>query len=334
MNTVTRLQEFQLFSPEVIDEISQAAAVQRQRTYHGFFEFAGVPEKQTYATPEDDRIELYDILPRVEGDDKTALVIRLAMAQPLDGNQTYQIATLAATNPEKRILVAANPSMKRFGEYGRLKHAERKDVAEGNFQPVAEPLLRYAASQGIATLEHVGYSYGSDVAVASTLNDSFDHKGLLVVEPASIVPRCLVALTRAFASTAKQLSHYYEANELPAYDAARDPSVSTYGMSYNAGLANLTSIAAARGIACGNFFEVLKRAVSIDGNAELDTTVAWGSRSELAIDRIMQIKLRSLRHEVPQARLNHVRLPGEYHALANDVHLFAALVRQYLPKTV
>ncbi|MDQ5972050.1 MAG: hypothetical protein QG553_209 [Patescibacteria group bacterium] len=316
-STAERLEGYGVFSPDAVDAVAEFADFQASfKTYQEFLASQGITEDML----EQKGLPYIDIRP-TEHDPAEALAIHLPMANPLDANQLYAIATIAGTNPNKRVVAFANPSGPGY-DGNWLMHSERHKVVRGNGRPLVAPLDHYLSQAGIDTVDHYGYSYGVEKALAASMGHA-SVKSLILLEPASVESRNLVSLGLAFAKSAGRLEEYVQACNLPTFEDAREDSVGA--LSYNIGLARLTNLAIARYIGQGRFFANYRQALLANHNAS--ATVAWGSESELASDDILSSTLDKPGY---RQRSNTLRLVGHGHAVANDIHVQAAVVLEGL----
>ncbi len=319
--TRERLQEYYAFDTEVLDAVTPVAdqqlATDDYRSFVTQHVLGGASETELR------RARFLDIQPH-EHDPKAALMIHLAMGQPLDPNNLYQIAAIAAANPNTRILTAPNPSGPAYAA-PKFTAAERKAIAGGDFKPVVTPLLRFAEDKRIESLNQYGYSFGADLAMEAAANDVFETPRTVVIEPASVVKRSLLGLGMAFASSNAALKDYV-AESGPAFKAARKESLGM--LEFNAGLARLSNLAIARGLSHEGF--ELRATTALDENPSMKATIAWGSKSELANhDQLVGIT-DGLQYTYGPERFHSIVLADQKHALANDVFLQAAIVSQGL----
>lgn len=335
MNTTERLQGYYPFDHSVVERVSLVAERQMAMPDFGdFFAHTGLTESVRKIYDGYAPIDILDIRPK-DHDPRAAMVVHLAMANPLDPNNLYQISTIAAVHPTTRIIASANPSG--FGyNSGLLNKDQRQRVAGGDFGPVVEPLMKYIEDKDnpkVETIQQVGYSYGADRAATSAKKISgslADTSHLVAIEPASVVKRSLIGISQAFGSTNKALNTYVKANELPAFISARKESVGM--LAYVSGLARLSNIAVARGLTDGKFNERVQAArISNSSTIEqMSTTLAWGTESELADNEAMEAIFSTLASDDSYGKVQAIRLENHKHALANDVHLQAAIVAQAL----
>lgn len=313
------------FSEDTLAKVTDAAARQSKYTsYQQYFADLGIPEElQTYTTNSGQPLQVLDIRPK-EYDPAQATVIHLPMANPLDPNQIFQIATMAEANSNTRIIATGNPSV--FGyKSGVLSRYERKRMANGDFQPMAGRLNGYLDKTGIEIVNQVGYSFGADLAAEAATSDSREVSKIIVIEPAAVVMRSLGGLATAFSKTASSLSEYVNATDQPLFKEARKNSVGA--MAYNLGLLRATNIAVGRGLAKVGTENRLMQAMNLHSKAEV--TLAWGSESELAIDGLTSAIATRL-NQVNANRLRTIRMDGHRHALANNIYLHAAIVHEGL----
>lgn len=332
MSTYEHLQSYSdEFSPEVLEEVSALADWQRRiQDYPTFFDHMGIEEIKQVTFEGYNPIEILDIRPADEKPGE-ALVYHLPMANPLDPNMIYQAATVAkAAEPGTRLIAMGNPSGPGMG-VGAMNHQNRKMVSQGNLSPVVEPLLKYLDSQGVTKADHVGYSYGAELAAEAAASGNHAVDRLVSIEPVDVVERSLPALAAAFMSTNKELNRYVKATNLPAFEQARKDSTGV--VSYTVGLGRLSNIAIARALTRNRFSERLQ--TSLDSQYWMNATIVNGGESELAPMDAIDNALSQLqpRYYPDQAGINQLRsieLPGQKHAFPNDLYLQAAVVLEAL----
>lgn len=319
--TYDRLQAYGNFSAPVIERVSEFAGFQAGYTdYHDFFNAIGlaIPSKNAPAI---------EVRPQ-EHEPSAALVVELPHANALDANQLYGLATIAGTNPGKRVVAFANPSgpgraANQVDRYGR------QHLRHGVLRAFGIPRREYFAEQGIETTEHYGYSGGVEKVFAAAYYGETAMRSAVLLEPASSKRRSLAALALRFGQSNADMKKYVAATNLPAFHQARGDSVGL--LSYALGLLRPTNIAAAGQMAWGEFEDDLRLALL--RNPELRSTVAWGTKSRLIDDQKMLIATQTLNHLPgvgPQGRCQILRFDGQSHAMANDVHLQAAVVLEGL----
>jgi pimeloyl-ACP methyl ester carboxylesterase len=324
--TTERLKGYYAFSDAVVATIADFADTQAEYdSYQAFFSSVGVSTSTTlYVNEWGSAVPVIDLSPK--GISKGTIVVHLPMANPLDPNQLYQIATIVGTNPDYRVIGFGNPSGKpyRFKEQNltilnRLRIATRRTL-----RPLVDAELSYLESQRITDATHVGYSYGAAKAlIESGLQAKDNVRGLVVIELVSH-PRGLKQLASDFKSTLAPLGEYADRPGLETYLEARRNSIA--GKEVQRGLVRPINLAIGFILARLDLLKLLKDFTV--KNPAVPITIAWGSKSELVDDALMQTAVRELKET--GAPVQAIRLPGLHHALANDIHLHAAIIRQAL----
>lgn len=325
MTTQERLVFYYPFKPDVITTVSEA--MERQASFGSYaevFAAAHVTDPVTFSLNGYSDRKILDIRPP-EHDDAEALVVHLPMANPLDTNQLYQAASLALSMPNTRIIGMAHPSGAGFTE-GGLSWKQRVSVAHGDFQPVIDPLAAYLEKNNIEKINNVGTSYGAELAAKLAAKGSVAVLDTVYVEPASIVRRTTLGLGLRFKSSEPAMDGYVAANGLQTFVDARNDGIG--GNDYVKGLLRLSNIAISRGLAAGRFE---KHAVSaIKKQPDMYTTFAWGTASELAKDVVMTNIIGDYVLHAKPHTVSEIRIPGEKHALGNDLALANAIIHQAL----
>lgn len=325
MNTSERLQAYHAFPVAITDRIEEIAEQQRSMDFRSFLVLQGIEDIAAYKTGN----AVLDLIPKGDFDETRARVVHLPMANGLDSNQLYKVATLFAVDPTVRMIATANPSGPGYRS-GVVGHSDRRLVAHGDYYPTVEPALRYINANRISLVDNIAGSYGVNKANAATIAASrYDHvvDKMVHVDPANLIDRRPSELGAAFHDSVKPLRGYTDAPAVPAYRAARDESVR--GWRYNLGLIRLTNIAVTRGLTLGDYQEQTEAA--LDAQPGMSLHAVWGSESELCIDGVMSNIVDSLEYQYGD-RMSHLRLPGQKHAMMGDLHLEAAVVYDALAR--
>lgn len=329
MNVHERLAGYGVeFDPQLVDRLAEVSDYQKNHTFIEFFDSINMPEPVLIPAGRKQQ-EIVDIVPSCDYDETHTRVMHLSMANNLNNRELYMVATVFSADPTTRLIAVGNPSAPGY-KAGILSLTDARKVYKGDLGPTVEPTLAYMQSQGIATAEHYGYSYGADKAqVAATLAPGYDQDVLQtkVIEPTAVTNRgrfhvpSFISLSQDFNATGDHLRPYVDGNELPAFRAARDtsPRIAAYIL----GLGRITNIATASALAT-DLFET-RTAQALDAQDDMETTIIWGSESELATDALMRPLIGRLQDEFGSDVVHGIVLPNQYHALANDVHLQAAL---------
>lgn len=331
MTTHERLEGYGAgFTPEVLGAVANVAEAQQHQSYKEFFAEYDVRESVDYLFDKDVALDVVDLIPTKDYDESHVRVMHLAMGQPLDPNQLYQIATCFAADPTTRLVAAGNPGG--FGEWaGALPIGQGRKVYKGDLSPTVRPLLRYLHDQeGIETVEHVGYSRGADVAqVAAALSPEYDLDvtETKAIEPTAVKDRgsfrpfAMARLGIDFMSSGAALSGYVKASNTPAFREARNDSMGRPG--FIRSLTRATNLATTSALANDRFEQ--RASDALIANPDMTSQVIWGTESELAINSLLHGIVGRMQATHGFDRVSGRPLEGQRHALANDIHLQAAL---------
>jgi hypothetical protein len=271
-------------------------------------------------------IEIVDRRPADEEDPEWVVSMSLPMANGLTPNMLYHVATIASLLPYRRVVAEGNPGS--VGHNGsRMSLEEAFAAVNGRLDLRALPLQVYLEEQGLTKADQIGYSAGVDIAIAKSSTGDVQTKNLIAIEPASVVPRRLWQLAWAFAKSGKYLQEYIDAAQMSTQQDAFDASPGL--MATNAGLLRPTNIALAMRMCKGGFIEDLRYALYGAGPELANTTIAWGTASELAGDTQLKKGLDNI-DLILRDRIRQIRLRRQHHALANDPLLHGAIVLEGL----
>ncbi|HET8992051.1 MAG TPA: hypothetical protein VFN31_03405 [Candidatus Saccharimonadales bacterium] len=326
MSEIERLNSYYPFDEDVLHIVSDVAEAQRNSDWQTI---AGkLPEPQIFIPENGNPIQVLDISPK---DYETTQVYNLPMGCGLDASMTMRVATLASTQPTKRVIAIGNPGGP-GANYGSLSREDRQALSKGNMRPVIEPMFQYLNSQKLSEAVQVGYSYGADKAAAAAFYaanyDQVVPKAIFM-EPASVVPRSIVDLGLAFKASADGLDEYIEATASPAYLEARKlAEKSGHGFAgYAGGLMRLSNIAIAKSLCYPSFWPHVSGA--LDQNENMKADLVWGTKSTISPDKSMRHQLRQ-----PNKFYDHLQrvrtlvIEGGKHAMGDDIFLLSALVLQ------
>lgn len=326
-HTKQRLEECYCFSPQTIQTVATVAEQQARHTrYQDFLDIIGAPAVQLHTTKKGRGVTFVDIPAKTK--QVGVLVVHLPMANPLDSNQLFQVATIAAGVPNYRVIAFGNPS---GGSYAfRQQNPSIKQkwaIARGNnVESLVTAELDYLKSQGVRQVVHAGYSYGALKAMfASYYESPVEVSGLICVEPVAH-PRSIVQLVGDFLRTDNPLNKYVNRSKIPAFIDARKHAVD--GLSYRKGLIRPINIAIAFLLARTDFMTLLKKILT--KRPAIHAVVAWGGKSELGNDAHMTTVLHQLSSANP--RVHALRFAEDTHALANDIHIHAAIILEALTR--
>lgn len=320
------LQYYPGFEEAVVNRVAEVAEQQRNNTWDHISR--DLPENKIFFTA-NGSIELMDIVPSDDYDE--TWVYHLPMGNPLADHMQLRIATLAATEPNKRIIGIGNPSGPRQG-VGKLPVSSLRSVWSGDLRPTIDPVLQYLSSQQITTATHIGFSYGAEkAAAAAQFADRYDQsvpRGLFM-EPVALKERGLLELGRDFNSTAAALEEYVNAADSAAVvEAGLRAAEKSHGMiSYMLGLLRASNIAIAHALTKDGFEERANEALTKQD--QLEAHLVWGSESELAIHSLMINLAKRLKDRFGD-RVITMELESQKHAMGDDVFLHTAMVLQSL----
>lgn len=325
--TKNRLAALHDFSDETLHWIAKRAAWQQEHsTYHDLFEAVGVPAVETFVAPNGDGVPYVDV-PARKKPEKGVLVLHTTMGNPLDANQLYQIAVIADTNPQYRVIGFGNPCGKPFyvAEQSLSFSQWVKIAFTHNSRSLFHAEIEYLRQQGISEAIQIGYSYGALKAVLeSGYRAPEDTKKIILIDPVTR-PRNPIRLARDFARTYEPLGEYVNRVESKTYHEARGDAARI--RDYFGTLVRPVNIAIgcmlARTRIAQKIYELLQR------TPDTKVYIAWGSESELASGRSVHEMLRET-IQPKKGQLELVELEGQKHAYANDLYLHAALINEAL----
>lgn len=318
--TAQRLRSYGVFSESVIEKVAVSAAAQSvYRTYQEFFADMGVGEPLLYVSPRGAGVTVVDVPARTRKQ-AAVLVVHGPMGTPLDESQRYLIATLAINYPECRIIGFGNPSGDRFyyKEQSLTFWQRLTMLLTSNRRALVAAEMDYLQQQGIEKSYHVGFSYG---ALKSAIEVQYlpqgSVEGLIVIDPVA-KPRSILRLIRDFKKTYGPLGKYVNQVGLETYHQARGEAARD--RNHNRALLRPINITIAFLLSRIDIIDQLQRTLRQQPHASL--TVAWGTVSELGDD------VRTKEGLAVLMAAQAIRLEGLEHALANDVHLYVAIVDQ------
>lgn len=325
--TADRLAEYGLFSRSTIDVVASFAEQQAAYlTYQDFFRAVGMTEVK-FHTDKKGRGASYVDIPASKKE-KGVIVWHLPMGNPLDPNQLYQAASIAGVLSEYRIIAFGNPSGKPYNfKAQNLNPKDRASIAFSSKRKVLVAAeLDYLASQNITSMYQVGYSYGALKALIESLYaPKGSVEGIVTIEPVAH-PRYAIQLLGDFTRSFVPLGKYVNRTELQTFFDARKDSANL--VAYSAGLKRLINIAIGYMLSKVDFIPLLKQVMAHQPEARV--TIAWASKSELGNDAHLSTVLDAMQKE--GAPVSPVRLTDDTHAVANDVHVTAAILLEALYK--
>jgi hypothetical protein len=333
--TVTeRLQAYYQFDTSILDNIERTAHEQKGRTFSDLADSYGIADGPEIipATKHRKALEVLTFRPSVDYDETYALVYQAPMAMSAK-DMAMSALRLFALAPGAQLKVIGNPSA--IGNrYNKLKASNLWKVWCGDLGPTVEPHLAYLQEQGITSVDQIGYSLGADkVAAASYLaKEKYGIKVLrgVFMEPAAVVERGLIRLTKDFASCKAKLDEYSAYGGPLSHEVRSRAGGIIDNTRYYAGLARLSNLAIANSQAQEGFMSHVLCALS--ASPDMQVTIAWGTESELAPHTVMLDIMKQLRNGKLQlaSQIYGLMLEGMHHAGGCDIDLHAAVMLQGL----
>lgn len=326
--TKERLERYGLFSPDTLETVAKVAEAQGKVTsYEDFFRSLAMPKPTLHLMKRGWGVPVVDIPPREKGEGRV-IVMHLPMSNPLDENQLYHIATVAACLPTYRVIGFGNPSGEPYKFRAQNRGVYRLFSIAFTRQRLAlvAPEIDYLRAQGITAAHHVGYSYGAHKALIESLYlRPNELASVTLVDPVAH-PRGLRQLINDFRSTFAPMGEYVNRTEVQSYFDARAAAAKT--KHHKGALRRPISIAIGILMARLDFIPFLK-SVS-EQHPATRFTVAWGSKSELGNDAHMVTSLAALAKR--EVNVKSMRLKDDSHALANDIHLQASIIYEAIKR--
>lgn len=325
--TLKRLSKYSVLSSRTAEAVARSIQAQSEfATYQDLFRAVEMPTPTFYRSKKSGGVAVVDIPSRQQKEEGT-IVIHLPMANPLDSNQLYQVATVALLQPSYRIIAFGNPSGAPYSfPEQNLTMLKRLGIGSlRNTRPLVAAEIDYLKECGVKNAHHVGYSYGAHKALIQALySDSELIKSVTFIDPVAH-PRGMKQLIEDFQNTFHPMGEYVNRTKLTTYfDARHDASETKH---HKTALRRPINIAIGFLMARFDFITNLRQLLT--QNPHIYVAVAWGSKSELGNDAHMSVSMHQLAHDYPEQMLS-MRLEDDKHSVANDVTLYAAIIREVL----
>ncbi len=321
-HTADRLKRCNVFSEATIKTVASFADKQSKYTsYKDFFNAMNIPKPTLFTMKKSGGVAVVDIL--AKNKQKGTIVLHLPMANPLDENQLYHIATVVGTNPSYRVIAFGNPSGKPYNYREQNLNLWQKFAVAftNNLRPLVCAELEYIKSQGIEETHHVGYSYGAHKAmIEAYYSNPATVKSLTLIDPVAHT-RGFRQLVHDFKNTLQPMGEYVNRTHIQTYFDARKAAADK--RHYDHALTRPINIAIGLLLRRVDFITMLEKVFRQQPG--MLATVAWGSQSELTNDAHMKVSMHRLKYE-EKKNIRAIRIETGKHALANDIHLYAAFI--------
>lgn len=324
-----RLSHYYSFDAPIADRAAEVA--DRQRRGLGITA-ATLPTTDWFEPKDGKPIEVLDIVPE-NGYENTVTYCQ-PLGTRLDPNVLYRLGVLGDMLPDTR-LIAVGEASGPFFPSNKLSYRNMLRAMKGDLRGKVSPLLEYLESQGIDKVSHIGYSAGSELAVAAAERgkDYIDTERVVTMEPASVekLPLALGrdTLTSRFFSSGGDIRKYIEGADSPEYTAVRPAGMKEVAAiaRYSLGLLRPSNIAMSKHLSNGQFEP--RMAEALQHNPGMTAGIVWGTASELAINSQMEDATQRLRDQYP-GRVDTYPIQGGTHAMTDDPFLHNAYVAQAL----
>lgn len=327
-STSDRLEKYNVFSEATITTVASFAEKQNTyKTYQAFFKDIGISKPKLFVATNGAGVPYVDISAKKKSS-KGVIILHLPMANPLDENQLYHIATVAGTNPDYRVIAFGNPSGKPYKfKQQNLSFWQKASIAfTKNSRALVEAELEYLASQKLGKVHHVGYSYGAHKAMIESFYSDNTTASMTLIDPVAH-PRGFRQLVHDFKNTFHPMGEYVNRTQLQTYFDARKTAAET--RHHDHALTRPINIAIGVLLRRIDFVTLFEKVLEVQPS--IAATVAWGSESELGNDAHMKVSMHRLKYE-SRKNIQALRLVAGKHALANDIHLYAAIIKQAISR--
>lgn len=326
MNSVERLRDYYPFSDDTMEAVERVAAVQAGLSYKDYFSKyeVGKPVDLESRNGDTASILIFPTERRNDVDPSSADIMYTSMACPIDPKSIYWALTIHRLFPDRMSVLVGNPAGPGYSG-GSLSRSGRRIVSGSDFTPTVEPVLEELQKRHITITNQIGASQGVNRVNAATTNASrydIQVSRMVHIEPSDPYERPIPTLAKDFFSSGKHLNHYIEAAGSDAFEQA-DRDCAGWASWISGLIFRPTNVAHSQGLAKGMYFPNTVDALNA-GQSRLHAF--WGTNSEMAADPINSMFYQSLITIMGSGRIEATRLPGQYHALSNDIHLLAALV--------
>lgn len=337
MSEIDRLQTYYPFNTDTLETVAEVA--ERFHSYASWNQLYDDFQSDsshahlnevTFSPHYGNPIKIIDIEPT---DQDNTLIYHFPLGNTINGLAKATLITLSSTLPNTRI-IASDDSSGSSADSGNLLSRQRHEVAKGVFRSTIDPILAYVHKKQINQATQIGLSFGVDKAIsAGLLAGCFDieSKNVTLINPVSTKPRTKAQLGADFFASTKNQDI---SSGLAEYSAFNGCAKQTKCKNMQFGgqilkLINPTNLAIAQGIMTGKFQPRLVELLRLNPNT--NTTVIWGTESQLALDGLMQTIIGQIK-EVANNQVTAMPIQKQSHSMSNDIFLHSALVYESLKK--
>ncbi len=233
---------------------------------------------------------------------------------PIDPNHIQYQHHLLAQELGTPVVVFENPA---YGKSDKLTANQKTALKkEGDFGPVAEPMLGVANSIGVSKVNLMGYSMGGGTSAAMAAHaheHGIEVESLLVMESPRIVEQAPVTLLRNFIGLGKDLKFTWEhpADPVLREVAKLKPTLPRGTLSYGLAMTK------------GGLEDDLKTA--LDNQPNMRLTIASAGESHISPNAANTQVYEDLRKLYPERSVRRIVIPGESHTYADAGERYAQL---------
>ena len=322
------LESYGIFSNDVVDTLNGVAERLGTLSYQAALREFGIPEAKIHNPDGFKSVEVLDVQPK-DGYDRT-LVLQSEISTGIDPNTVMHIIPLVGSLPTTRVIAFGRPT--RWGnKFNLLTLQQSKQVASGNFEPLAIPTLDYLTSESgrhetVKQAVHAGFSLGGDIVPEIPKHASkFGHKVQAIIYSDAVAgtTRSIKHLGDDFGRVKEAWEAYISEIQNPAYSEARGIGHNNNKLFIATAFARLSNLAIAAGLAKGGLEQRLE--AGLLAQPEMVAVVSNCSESELSDSNVMN----GIRERLQTKFGDRVRggtLQGLGHAVNDQIYANAAIV--------
>lgn len=322
-HALPELADYGVFDHDVLDQAHEAAEYAASfDTHDEFLEKLGA--EILTVTYEGYRPSEVVRIPARGSDRRGVIPVGLAMANPIDGGQKFQLGAIAAAAPEYDVVAFGNPS---GGTYksGVLSRRHAKQVASGDLSPMTVPIVSHLEQASYDQAFAVGYSFGADLSAEIAAELDMKVTGHVGIDAATAKPEHIAIKGLKFARTGDSFSGYVADSEMPAFHTARADSLKAFD--FNTGVLKLSNLAIANYIAKGQYATTI--ANMLDAHQDAVHSGFWAEKSEFGNGELMPNIYAELIAAFDERAIGYT-MKDQTHAFGNHIPTLQAMVLQGL----